>query len=364
MIGAGRQFSGWRREGLTYSLAAFGAAGAWALSLPLALLIGPVVVVTVLAQRLPGLRISPPVYGLSLMVIGMALGQYFTPETLSAWRNIGGALALNGAMTLVALICGGVFLHKVLRYDLDTALFAGLPGGILTVMEVSRESGADPAAVLFFQVFRIVLGATLIPLTYAAAGFHIPPAGVQTVAAIMPENLFEPILLVGGSVGLAVLGRKMRFPSAEISVPLLWSAVLYGSGIISVTIPTVLPALSFVLVGASIGTTLPRPNLPTLIRLVWHTVLLFALFIALTLVTALIGQALLGITLPLGVLTFSPASLTEMIAVSVALDLDPAMVAANNLFRMIACSVAAPLLLLWLQRGRRQVQENAKSAKL
>lgn len=39
-----------------------------------------------------------------------------------------------------------------------------------------------------------------------------------------------------------------------------------------------------------------------------------------------------------------------MIDVSLALDLDSATVAANNWFRMIACSLVAPMLLMLLLR--------------
>jgi uncharacterized membrane protein AbrB (regulator of aidB expression) len=116
------------------------------------------------------------------------------------------------------------------------------------------------------------------------------------------------------------------------------------------TIPLWVPAVGFVIIGASIGTMLPRFGLGKLLRLAAHTGLLFAVFCILTLVAAGIAQTVLGLRFASAVLTFSPASLTEMIALSVALDLDPAMVAANNMFRMIFCSLLAPALLIFVGR--------------
>lgn len=337
-------------EALAYMLAALGAAVALAIKLPLGILVGPMLVLSVASQRREFLRISPPVYAIGLIVIGVSLGRYFTPEVIETWQKIGGTLALNAAMTLAGLGIGYWFLTRILGYDPATAAFSGLPGGILTVMEVSRESDADAGKVLFFQVFRIVIGATTIPLAYSLAGFDVPPTGVRPTGATSDPNLPDALLLGLGALGLAFAGRKLRFPSAEISLPLIWSAVLYGSGTVSIALPLWLPALGFIVVGAAIGTLLPRLDFRTLVRLGTHTVLLFVLFMVLTVIAALIAVPLLGVDFATGVLTFSPASLTEMIAVAVALSLDPALVAANNLFRMIFCSVLAPFLLIILAR--------------
>jgi membrane AbrB-like protein len=338
------------REALTYVLAAAGALVAWALNLPLALLIGPTITISILAQRFPALHVSRPAYALGLGAIGLTLGQFFTPEIVSTWRSIGSALALNTALTLVGTVAGFLFLHRVLRYDAATAVFSGLPGGILTVLEVSKESEADVYAVLFFQVFRIVLGASCFPMAYAIAGFDVPVTGVPDQIQPTPASLRDVALLVLGGVAAAWLGRRMRFPSAEISAPLILSAYLFGSGSVTMTIPLWVPAVGFVIIGASIGTMLPRFGLGKLLRLAAHTGLLFAVFCILTLVAAGIAQTVLGLRFASAVLTFSPASLTEMIALSVALDLDPAMVAANNMFRMIFCSLLAPALLIFVGR--------------
>lgn len=340
----------WQGEAAAYCLAAAGAGVALWLSLPLALLMGPIVTLSALSQRFPALRVSPPIYGIGLIAIGAALGQYFTPEIVSTWATIGTTLVLNATMTLVGLVLGYLFLTRAFRYDPATAIFSGLPGGILTVLEVSKDSDADVGAVLFFQVFRIVLGATMFPLAYALAGFDVPSVGVQTIADPQPVTWRDASILVAASVGAAFVGRRIRFPSAEISAPLLVSAVLYGTGVVSMTIPLWVPAIGFVIVGGAIGTLLPRPGARKLLRLTLHTAAVFVVFVILTLGVSSVAQAALGIPFATGMLTFSPASLTEMIALALALDLDPPMVAANNMFRMIFCSLLAPALLLIVGR--------------
>ncbi len=262
-------------------------------------------------------------------------------------------------MTLAALALGVTLLHRGQGYDKAAAVFAGLPGGILTVMEVSRESEADASAVLFFQVFRIILGATLFPLAYALSRFDVPPTGVQAAAQVVAPDQREAVLLVVVCIAAAVPGRKLRFPSAEISAPLIAPAVLYPGGWVQMTISQWMPTLSFGVVGASIGTLLPRPGLRALLRRVRHTATLFAVFVTLTLAFALLARQLLGIPPAVAIPAFSPASLTEMIALAAALDLDPAMVAANNRFRMIFCSILAPVLLLAVGRRPPDPPEDA-----
>ena len=60
----------WQGEAAAYGLAAAGAGLALWLTLPLALLIGPVVTLSILSQRFPALHVSPAVYGVGLMAIG------------------------------------------------------------------------------------------------------------------------------------------------------------------------------------------------------------------------------------------------------------------------------------------------------
>ncbi|TRD14875.1 AbrB family transcriptional regulator [Palleronia caenipelagi] len=332
------------REGAAYALALLGALAAWALNLPLAFLVGPVVTMSVVSQRLPKLQVSRLAYALGLAVIGVGLGQYFTPETLDVWSGIAGAIALNTAITLTGIFLGFLLLSRVFGHDRRTAALAGLPGGILTVIEMARASNADTSAVLFFQVFRIVLGASLIPLGYAMSGFDVPTTGVRPVSNSVPATLHDLALLIGGSLIVMVLGRRLRIPSAEISLPLALSATLYATGVVTMTVPVWLVAGAFVVVGASVGTLLPRLKARLLLKLVLQTAVLFALFMALTFVAAFFASALFGLRPAVAILAFSPASLTEMIAVALALELDPAFVAANNMYRMLFCSVLAPFL--------------------
>lgn len=337
-------------ELMTYGLASAGAALAWSISLPLALLIGPMVTMSVCAQRFTSLRVSKRAYSLGLMAVGVALGQYFTPQVLSTWTHIVPALVLTAISSLVGLLLGYWLLHHVFRHSPATAVFSALPGGILTVLEVSKRSDAQAQSVLFFQILRIVLGATLIPLSFAAAGFSVPSSGLQEMAHWQAVSLHDVLWLALGCVVLTWLGRRIQFPSAEISIPMLWSAVLYGTNTVSMTIPMWLPAAGFIVVGAAIGTLLPRPGLRRLLALIFQTMVLFLLFMGLTLVGSWVANLWIGMAFPVGFLAFSPSSLTEMIAVALALELDPVLVAANNLFRMIFCSLLAPLLLLWTQR--------------
>ncbi len=334
--------AGW--EALTYALAAFGAGLAWFLNVPLAMIVGPVIVVSIANQRLPNLRIARPFYALGLGVIGLALGQYFTPDVLNTWAQISGTLALNTGITLAGVMFGFLLLNKVYGHDRKTAALGGLPGGVLTVIEMARANSADTTAILFFQVFRIILGASVVPLGYSLAGFDVPISGVRPIAEHVPATMHDLALLGLGSLVLMILGRRLRVPSAEISLPLVWSASLYASGWVTMAIPVWAAGAAFVVVGGSVGAMLPNLSLRRLCALVAQSVGLFALLIGLTLLAALSAWTLIDISLASAILAFSPASLTEMIAVAVALDLDPALVAANNMYRMLLCSLIAPLL--------------------
>lgn len=341
-------------QGLTLTLGTAGALVAWSLSLPLAFLVGPALVMLFASRALPALTVSPVLRALALVVIGAYLGSRFTPDLAAQMPLWAASLTLNAVMTVVTTCLGTIVLMRAFGYDPSTAAFAALPGGILSVLEVARQSDADQQAVMFLQVFRVALGTIALPFIIDGIGFDIPSTGLAETAAQDAAPLAQLALLMAACIGAAAIGRKIRFPSAELVAPMLLSATLYATGTVTAPIPGGGVIVSFIIVGTAVGATLPRPDIKPFLRLILHTGMVFTLMCGLTLIFAYGVHLGFGVSMIEAFLAFAPAGMTEMTAMAAALHLDPGYVAANNLVRLSLCSLLAPVILLGLKaRARR-----------
>jgi membrane AbrB-like protein len=107
--------------------AATGAIFSW-LRLPLPWMIGPLVAMALC--NLAGAQLRPPRGGRQLgqIVIGTALGLYFTPAVAREVASYGGLLELAGLFAILLGALCGLLLARMGRIDGTTAFFASVAG--------------------------------------------------------------------------------------------------------------------------------------------------------------------------------------------------------------------------------------------
>ncbi len=151
----------------TAACAAVGVVLGGLVRLPAAAVLGPMIVAA--AASLGGLvgqaGVPEPLEAAAFLVIGLQVGLSFTRRSL---RTIGRALPLALAI-VVALIVACAGLGAVLSAVTDASALDGYlattPGGMVSVLAVASDSGADSTFVLVVQVLRMfvmVLSAPLI----------------------------------------------------------------------------------------------------------------------------------------------------------------------------------------------------------
>jgi hypothetical protein len=147
--------------------AALGLVLARLVRLPVAAVLGPMLVAA--AATLGGLDEEAGVPALleaaAFLVIGLQVGLSFTRQSL---RTIGRALPLALAIIVCLIVaCAGlgVVLAGATGVSALDAYLATTPGGMVSVLAVASDSGADSTFVLVVQVLRLfvmVLSAPLI----------------------------------------------------------------------------------------------------------------------------------------------------------------------------------------------------------
>src|SRR4051812_16423367 len=158
------------RYAIAAALALSGASGALCsyAHVPLPWMIGPLVAMAL--ARFLGADVVAPRGGreAAQVVIGCALGLYFTPvvarEVVAYWP-----LLLAAAALALGLACAsGWFLSRTAGLDPTTAIFASVPGGAAEMTILGERFGALSDRVALAQSLRIVIVVLTVPaaLTY------------------------------------------------------------------------------------------------------------------------------------------------------------------------------------------------------
>jgi membrane AbrB-like protein len=336
---------------------AIGAAGGSVFAyfrLPLPWMLGAMAACTTAALlRAPIRAPAPPVVVPMTMVVGVVLGTAFSPDTFGHARLwLAPLCGLVATVVLSALICITYFRHMV-GFDVRTAYFAGMPGGLVEMVTLGQQSGADTRSIALVHSARILFVVFTLPFVFQVlSGVRIGAAPVAVAAHLDGATVLHSsawLVLVAGAGACA--GYILRLRAPFLLGPMLLSAIIHILDWSSFAAPPgVLNVAQWVL-GTSIGCRFvgipTREVLRVLAYSTGSTVILFAVTAGVAFATSRVAR--FG-TIPL-MLAYAPGGLTEMSLMAISLQMEVAFVAANHVLRVVMVTVGAALLLPLLTRG-------------
>lgn len=322
------------------------------LGLPLGWLLGAMMATVPLAIAGLPMPASNRVRSVMIAVIGIMVGGAFTPETVR--RAPEWAFSLLGVALYVVLITAiGLWLCRVVgRQSRVTSAFASLPGGLSEMLILGPAFGADVRSLSLVHGMRLIIILFTVPTVVMSSGAQAMAFGADRsldFEVMMPWHdaaILSACLVLG-----VVLGRLLRFPAANLTGPLLLSAIAH----LAEWTAAYPPQLAVIAAQIVIGVTVAR----FFTGISWRQMAAgLAMGGGLTVVTLLLAAAfaamfqwLLDIPFAMGFLALVPGGLPEMSLVSISLGIDPAFISLHHLFRVIMILVLAPILIpRWLAR--------------
>jgi membrane AbrB-like protein len=328
-----------------------GALFAW-LRMPLAWMMGAMVLTTVAALAKRDVVVPQRLRSTMIVVLGVLLGSGFTPEVVD--RAAQWPLTLAGLVVYLAIATGILYLYftRLLGYDPLTAYFCATPGGLNEMVLTGGAMGADDRTIALVHGSRILLVVLAIPFW-----FRFTEGVTATVSGAAPSishlAATDAAVLIGCAlVGLA-LGRILHLPAYRLVGPMVASGVAHGTGLTTSSPPWELVALAQVVVGSALGARFAGMPVARVLRGLASSLGSTALLLALTVAFAFTLAPVTGIERAPIVLAYSPGGLAEMSLVALALGVDAAFVAAHHVFRIGIIVIGAPLLIRIAQRRRR-----------
>ena len=311
--------------------AAGGALFSW-LRTPLPWMIGPLLLMAVC--NFSGARLRAPVGARpgGQVVIGTALGLYFTPavaqQVVSYWHFL--LLAALLAI-LIACICAW-FISRVTGTDGVTAFFASVPGGAAEMAILAERFGGRVDRVAIAQSMRILAVVIVVPFALTYSGVHGADTYAPASAALDWGKL--ALLLAIAAAGGGLLSAA-GMPNAFM-LGALFSVIALTVGEVHFSaMPPVVSNLGQLLIGCALGSRFERGFLDRVPGFVAATLASILLAIGLA-ATGGAGLAwAYGLPVPSVILATAPGGIAEMCITAKVLQLGVPLVTAAQVMRVL-----------------------------
>ncbi|GHB17136.1 AbrB family transcriptional regulator [Salinicola rhizosphaerae] len=336
---------------LSLAIGAIGGVGFSALNLPLAWMLGPLVVNLIAAMRGVQVRIPESFRQFFLGVLGLVLGGQVTPGLFSEighWMTSAAVLIVGLA---VATTVGSMWYRRC-GMTRTSAWFSSAPGAMTAMILMGEKAGGDPRQVAIAQSLRALLVVLTLPPLFVWWA-HDPDLVRSHMA---PDGLWLILLLPL----IIAVAKRLRLPTPGLLGPMLVAAALGGTGLVQFHPANWAVSIMLWVLGSAIGARFYGLTLSQLRRHIVHAGVATLLTLAVLGVTALAMHWLLGVPLPVALLASAPGGIGEMAILAVTLDIDPLFVTFHHLLRLTGLILVAPYCLAFMEhrfRGRDSITD-------
>ena len=324
------------------------------LRLPLPWMIGPLLAMAVC--NFGGARLRAPAGGRALgqLVIGTALGLYFTPAVGRAVAGHWALLALAAAAAILLGMLGGWILSRAGGVDRTTAFFASVPGGATEMTLLGERFRARPDRIALAQSLRVLVVVIVVPFALTYAGVHGSDLFLPQPVPFRWAGL-AALLAIGGAGALAL--DRTGLPNAFMFGPLAVSIGLTLADMQLSAVPALLTNGAQVLLGCTLGARFESRSLESSPRYVAAVLASIVAAIAVSVLIAVAAAPLAALPAPSVILAMAPGGIAEMCITAQVLQLGVPLVTAAHVTRVVVLIVGtAPGYLAWRalrQRVRR-----------
>ena len=132
-------------------------------NIPLAWMLGPMLVVSIVA--LSGLKIRMPKLALSsiLIVLGLHIGNYIDQNLINQMTEWVWTSIIMFVYILISILIVSKYLQKFSGYNVKTSIFSAAPGALGPLMILAEHEKSDLSQVATSHLIRLIIIITVIP---------------------------------------------------------------------------------------------------------------------------------------------------------------------------------------------------------
>lgn len=315
------------------AIALVGALIAKYLHIPLPWLLGPLLTALLFGSVGHPLGCDPQWRRIGQVIIGMALGLYFSPALVQAVTAYWGFILIGLAWSLVlgTLLAG--LQYRVNALDWATAWFSSAIGSASEMVNIAERYQAQVDKVVAAHSLRIVILVVLVPI-FMELYFHVEWTGLK-IPVSDQFSFFQVILLFCLALLVGQVFQFFNLLNAWILGPLAIIGLLSFCGILQMKLPEWFTAFGQVCIGWAPGSKFPFSFLRKNKKFIGITLIFNLLALVLSISVALLLVNLSHTEKQILILGLSPGGIAEMSLMAKALGLAVPIVVSFQLSRLI-----------------------------
>jgi uncharacterized protein len=316
--------------------------------LPAALMVGAMIAGILLETVGGKVRVAPPLYSFSQVVIGCMIARVITSailKTMAAhWP-----LFLGVMLSIIAFSCALGWVLSWFRILPDTtAIWGLLPGAAFAMMVMADAFGADGRLVAFIQYFRVVLvaiAASIVARFCTHITGHAP--AIVWFPAIHWNSFLETLALIAFCY---LIAWKTKIPAGFILVPLVLGAILNATGTMTIELPQWFLAASYALLGWNTGLRFTREILAHAFRALPQIILAVVLLMGACAGLAFVLVKTVGVDPLTAYLATNPGGVDAAAIIAASTKVDMPFVMSMQTARFMIVLLIGPTLSRWVAR--------------
>lgn len=320
------------------------------LKVPLAWMIGPMIVVSI--ATLNGLKLYMPKLALSftLIILGLHIGNYIDQSLISQITNWFWTSIIMFAYIIVSIIIVSKYLQRFSNFNQKTSIFSAAPGALGPLLILAEYENSNLSQVATAHLIRLFIIITIFP--FIIINFSAFELLDVNKFDYMSQNHFDLLKLICFSLVLIFIFNKIKIPAALLSGTLIASGIFQISEIASYKLPKETINFCLLILGASVGCKFINKTMKEIAKNLFHALIATILLIILGLFAALIANFFVDKDFLTLVLSFCPGGIYEISVIAIAFDLEPEFVAFHHIVRLLFILFLIPVILKLLEKTR------------
>lgn len=316
-----------------------------AVQAPAALLLGPLLVGIAFGLKGATVRPNPLMFGAAQALVGCMIA---ASTTAGFYAGVAAHLPIFIVMAAVTLavtfaIGWGVAIMGWLPGT--TAIWGMAPGASTAMVLMSEAYGGDPRLVAMMQYLRVLSVAGIAMVLAQLRGAEPSAAATDWFA----HGDLTGVLLTLAFAGVAGwIGKVSRVPAGIFLAPMLVGSVLQATGVLTLSLPVLVTAVAYAIVGWSIGLGFTREALAYSARVLPRILLALAASLACCGFLALAVSAVTGVDLLSAYLATSPGGTDTILIIATSTPVDLSFILGGQLVRFLLILLLGPWMARWL----------------
>ena len=320
------------------------------LKIPLAWMIGPMIVTSFIALK--GFQVMMPRLALSsiLIILGLHIGNYIDQNLLNQMVNWIWTTIIMFFYIIISILIVSKYLQKFSNYKEKTSIFSAAPGALGPLMILAEYEKSDLSQVATAHLIRLIIIITLFPFIIV----NLYPAEALELEKFdyMSQNHWELVLLILVSLIFIFFFDKVKVPAALLSGTLVASGVLQIFDIASYKLPDASINFCLLILGASVGCRFANKTFKEVANNSFHGLVATVLLVLLGFVAAYIATFFVDTNFLSLILSFCPGGIYEVAVIAIAFDLEPDFVSFHHIIRLLFILFIVPVILRIIEKTK------------